>query len=282
MSRESQTISQKQKKSALFKTSVAVTMLGLFGASETHAAIVTPAGLQPGDKFNLVFVSTTTTTATSSDPVYYDNLLQTEANNAGLGSYGGQPVSWNLLGSFEYQLTPTSYTGIYANTRFHPASPIYRLDGVKVANNADFAANNTSTADLWDGTLQNPININSQGNVQNSFVWTGTDASGYTGAKTGAWAIRDYLADNPGFETDVQYGYSGSTNYQWTDFSDNSPATNGHLPAGAHSFALYAFSNELTVPVPEPTSCLMALGAAIGIGLAAAKMKNTKNTCEEV
>ncbi len=83
----------------------------------------------------------------SVDILDYDTFLTDLATAAGL-TYDGAAVTWQVLGSTET---------VAANSRL-PASVsspgLYRLDGVKVADN---------TSDLWDGTIDNPINVSETG-----------------------------------------------------------------------------------------------------------------------
>ncbi len=97
------------------------------------AAVVAPAGLNPGDTFRLVFVTSTFTSATATEIAYYDDFVTASATAAGLDTYNGAVVSWQAIGSFSD--TP-AVLRVPATSN---SSPIYRLDGAIVA---------TSGADL--------------------------------------------------------------------------------------------------------------------------------------
>ena len=74
----------------------------IFSALSTsaNASLVVPAGLNPGDAYHVIFVSSTGSVATSSDISSYDAFVQNVANNAGIGT--GIGVDWSVVGS-----TPT-------------------------------------------------------------------------------------------------------------------------------------------------------------------------------
>ena len=128
--------------------------------------VTVPEGLNPGDQYRLVFVSSTTTTAENSDPAYYNNLVNTLANNVpALAALG---TTWTTLGNFN-GVTPPQNTGTTPGTD-NPPIPTYRLDGVRFAN---------SYTDIYDansavGSVS--ISVNELG-VENTnlIVWTGTD-----------------------------------------------------------------------------------------------------------
>ncbi len=116
---------------------------------QSHADIITPPGLSPGDQFRIVFTTDIDyrMPATSPNIGDYDNLIQNNAVFAGLDTYNGQAVNWMVLGS-----TPA----VSAVSRVPLSSdvPIYRVDGVEVADNA---------TDLWDGSIDAPINLTASG-----------------------------------------------------------------------------------------------------------------------
>jgi hypothetical protein len=60
-------------------------------ASAIPISLTTPAGLNPGDTFRFVFVTTGTIDAISSDIEVYNRFVNTQAAGA---TYGGSTVSW--------------------------------------------------------------------------------------------------------------------------------------------------------------------------------------------
>ena len=209
-----------------------------------HAApIVTPVGLNPGDTYRLAFVTSTTTVATSNDVNYYNNFVDT------LGFAATGISGWTAIVS----TANDSGTGIIArdntNTDFNTdiGTAIYLLDGT-----TNIADNNL---DLWDGTLDNALNIDETGvSIASGFAWTGTRADGGT-----------------------QFGLGSVTGISTGGFLQfTSPAWNSaELRPNTQAYRLYAISGTLIFtgadPIHEPGMLLIfALGIA-GLGYATRK-----------
>lgn len=157
------------------------------------APVTLPPGLAPGSPYRLVFVTAGLATSSSTDIAVYNAFVSTEANSSSdLLALG---TGWRVIGS-------TSSVDARTNTDTDPATgvgvPIYNLAGLLVAS---------GNADLWDGTLANPINRDQFGNVVNQKVFTGTAAGGA--------GITDRQLGGPnGFR--VQYGEANLTSSGWT------------------------------------------------------------------
>lgn len=130
----------------------------LVAATGARAALITPAGLSPGDQYQLVFITSVTTAATSSDIADYEAFVQATAAAAGMGS-----VAWHVVGS---TLT------VDAASNAVVSAPVYNLGGELVA---------TGFADFWDGTHAAGIDFDENNAGRNFNVWTGTLASGASG-----------------------------------------------------------------------------------------------------
>ena len=216
-----------------------VVLATLVTASAAQAAlVVVPPGLAPGTQYRLVFVTSGTRDATSSNINDYNTFvtnqvtgsaLATELTNAGfnLGT-----ITWKAIGS-------TSSVDARDNTGTNPSStgvPIYLIDGNRVANN---------NGDLWDGSIQTAINRTQSDTVLSTRVWTGTDTSGvpaFCSFGSGSGATGD----------------AGSTGLGWI-FSD--PCVDADDDGVRPLYSLYAMSSLLTVTtpavtVPEPSSLL--------------------------
>ena len=225
---------------------VALATLGISSAAQ--AAILLPS-LTPGSQYRLVFVTSGTRNATSTNIADYNqfvnNAAQASTNlNTALTTAGLTPsaINWTAIGS-----TATVNARLNTLTQASDTSvPIYRVDGAQVA---------TGNSDLWDGTIQSPIAVDEGGNSQvGRTVWTGTSSDGST-----------FLAPGPsGFlgSSTVRVGSTNNLNAKWV--SDKSDGV-----GFGSSARLYGISSIVTVPTatatPEPSSLLsfITLGGLI-------------------
>lgn len=209
-----------------------VAVLLVLGLSTESLAvpITVPTGLNPGDQYRLVFLTTGTTAATQTNIAYYDALVQAEADAvAGLLALG---TTWQVIGSSSagnaISHTGTSGTGV----------PIYLLNDTRLVNNY---------VDLWDGSVDIPLNVDSSGSVVGAVqVWTGTFLNGTTNGNR-------WLGSTSG---QVSLGSSNQTGGGWVG---------GFADAAIEQRHLYAISAVQTVPEPG-TGLLLSLGL---LGLAA-------------
>jgi len=203
--------------------------------ASTAAPVTVPAGLSPGDQYRLAFVTSTTRDATSSNIVDYNAHVTAAA--AAVPELLALGTTWNAIGS-TIDIDARDNTG--TNPLLSVGVPIYRLDGVEVAEN---------NADLWDGSPAAPISTTEFGtNFTSAMVWTGTATDGtalpaYTNQLGSGNALNGYPMVHPPV-----------TAYQWTMY---------YSPIGStEQGAIYAISGVLTV-VPEPsTYVLAAMGLA--------------------
>lgn len=219
----------------VLRSAVVAASLAALAATGRAATITNPAGLQAGDPFYVVFVTDGSRDATSTNIADYDSFV---ANDAGATTYNGSSVTWQALG--------TIASGVTAISRFDPDAPIYRLDGVKVANNG---------TDLWDGTIDVPLDVSPTSSGVDAQVWTGTASDG-----TEDKGLGGVTTTLPGGDTNVSSntGNAANTDSGWIDVSDEDPAD---------AFRLYGFSSEL-IAVPEPaTATLLAAGAVAALSL---------------
>ena len=226
---------------------VALATLGISSAAQ--AAILLPQ-LTPGSQYRLVFVTSGTRNATSTNIADYNqfvnNTAQASTNlNTALTTAGLTPsaINWTAIGS-------TASVNARVNTATRPlptdpSVPIYRVDGFAVASGVNV------NADLWDGALTFPINVDEGGNqISNgNSVWTGTDDQGLTSNPLGSLTV-------------VRVGDAFVSNSNWVSWR---PAT-----FVAAQRRLYGISSIVTVPTattatPEPSSLLsfITLGGLI-------------------
>jgi len=166
------------------------------GTSAASNAIMVTTPTNTGMR---VFITSQSYNANLGGVTGADNICQGVANNAGLGG------SWKAW---------ISQSGSSPSTRFTQSStPYILLNGTVIANN---------WADLTDGTLANPINIDENGQVQTSVsAWSNTTISGTFdsnsnggcgGTVCGSWTIGG-SCNNPNCG---QTGNSGATDQNWT------------------------------------------------------------------
>jgi hypothetical protein len=166
-----------------------------------NASLVVPAGLNPGDAYHVIFVSSTSRNSTSSNIADYDAHVQAAAEAAGIGVSAG--IDWLVVGS-----TPTVSAIDHLTPLSTSNAPIYNQNGDLVA--ASFTA-------LWGGTIMNAVNYTEAGNLEGAtstpWVWTGTTASGNGGPFDQALGGIDFLHTVGSFErTDAQWIESGELN----------------------------------------------------------------------
>lgn len=226
---------------ALFVTWLA---LGLFSSSASAAFV--PPGLHPGDQYHLVFVTSTVTgidTDTSVPPAIpfwggiaaADYLVTDSADAAGL------IPGWNHVDILYHAILSDST--VDARDHINVQGPVYNTHGDLVA---------TGAADLWDGTISAPIKYTEQGvEIGNNFdVWAGTARDGgRLGGTTGDWHDPTKIASS---------GSLLKVDGQWIQSS----ALNGDSLA-----RLYGISGLLMVPVPEPSSVVLAAIALVALCL---------------
>ncbi len=216
------------------KTGLAMAMLLGYATSLQGAIVTQPTGLNVGDTYRLIFVTSTTTQATNSTAEYYNNFVNNLAQSVpALAALG---TTWKVAGNLN-GINPWENTG----TTGSDAISIYRLDDTV------FAANYTALK----GAPTVPVLYNEKGEAMNAGgvgagrVWTGM---------TEAMSV-------PGFNPANYIGYGGSVDAGATDgawytwgFHSMDNTTENHL---------YAMSGVITV-IPEPSAALLG-----GLGLLA-------------
>lgn len=225
------------------------------GSATVSAQVVTvPTGLNPGDKYRLVFVTDGKRDATStvmSGEFGYNTFVTTEAaTNATLVALG---TTWTAIAS-----TKTVNARDNTLTTGGQGVRIYNLSGNLVASNY---------GDLWDGTITSPINVTQSGVIFASSVWTGTNSNGSSASNTNN-ELGTTVVPNGGFYPQVRIGWANATNSTWIS------STNQNSVAAR---PLYAMSGELTYSVPEPNS----LGLGLVLALAGVAWCNRRRKREQ-
>jgi len=219
--------------------------LVLMASGLAHAGIVTtvPTDLSPGDQYRLVFITRGARDAQAPSIDDYNAFVTTQANYSNeLAALG---LAWKVIGS-TYAVDARENTSTIPGTD-GAGIPIYRLDGTRIAD---------SYADLWDGSIDSPLNVDQYGNVyghdwwSQASVWTGTDQYGYRMYGLGCYGAA------------ARIGGSYYTDYNWIAWCNT-------YQDESHPF--YAISSDLEIQdatVPEPGSLavwiVMAMVANVG------------------
>ncbi len=202
--------------------------------SPCSASIITvPPSLSPGDQYRLVFITSTTDSASSSSISDYNNFVTSVADSvAALLDF---PATWTAIVSTS---TQSALTNIGGDSNV----PIFLLDGDEVA---------AGTTGLFSATLFNPIDLDENGKTlpSGSKVWTGSTSSGGIGS-------------DPLGSSTPEYGIDSDTSSLW--IADGTSITN------STDHNLYAISSILTIAgdppasIPEPSTLgLAVLGGAV-------------------
>ena len=186
--------------------------------------LTVPADLSPGDHYRLVFVTSTTRTAASSDIALYNTHVSSAAT-APTSLLKDLGTTWKAIVSTFGGVSAASNIGSFT-------VPVYNLNGLRVAN---------SSADLWDSTIQNPINRNELGgSVSNTSVATGVNSGSGTNYNT-----EGALGDTGGGY--IWMGSTLATDATWV------ARTRG--PDKSYQSSFYGVSGDLIVPSPLSPDC---------------------------
>ena len=218
------------------RTAALVALSTLLAVSATAGPItLVPSGLASGSTYFLAFVTNGVRNAGSSNIADYDAFVTQQASlNPTLAAL---VTTWKVIGSTQ-TVNAIDHIGV--------AGPVYRLDGVLLA---------TGEADMFDGTLNAPLNISQYGDL----VSTGTGDGGidvWTGTTNSGLAVPNQYLGASGWTTTL--GASTET-LHWLVYGSA-------FPNYASNFPMFGISGPLVVPnstVPEPASTLVLLSVGL-------------------
>jgi hypothetical protein len=183
-----------------------------------------PSGLNPGDQYRLIFVTSTTRNATSSNMADYNAFVTGVANSQ--PELAALNTQWFAVGGTATTSARTN-TGIVGTGD----APVFRLDDQMVVNDA---------FDLWrtlsHQSLLNPVMVNETGASQVNLAFTGSSFDGTIGG-------------NPLGATKVDVGDPTNVNIAWLRSGQQQAVL---------SFCFYAVSAPITVPDHEPIGIELA------------------------
>jgi hypothetical protein len=210
-------------------------------ATSAQAALIAPTGLNIGDSYHVIFASSTTRDAASSNIADYDAHVQAAADTAGIGATAG--VNWLALGSTTTIDAINHLSPIFTDPN---TVPIYNQNGELVASSLNDLFNN-STA------LSAPVGYDENGTPISNKVWTGTFHTGaaYTSFTLGA--------------SNVIYGDA----HLLSSWVVNTSAPNNNM------YSLYGVSQEIIVgAVPAPAAAWLFGSGLLGLaGMARRKQQ---------
>ena len=175
-----------------------------------------PDGIAPGDSFRLLFVTSASRDASSTDVSDYNSHAQTAAgNNNSLQAFKDQFRALISTGSVDAKTnTATTGTGV----------SVHWLGGEKVAD--DYA-------DLYDGDWDSVSGKTEAGNGYTGLVWTGGNKAGQKSGQR----------------------YAGAAEVRLGDLSDVvSPLSSPNARASSETHPIYALSPVITVAQPTPAN----------------------------
>jgi len=192
--------------------------------------------LSTGDQYRLAFVTSSTTTAESTDIESYNSFVQSVADAAPIGAWG---LEWKAIGT-------TKEVNARQNTETDPVSdmsvPVFRLDGEQLS---------PSYEQFWDLTgraVEKPFHINEFGEVlvrAGDQVSLGLDVA-WTGSNNHGLNFGEVRALGNG-RSWVGYPFDASPAWFYDDISYRQQ----------FNFPMYAISEVLTVPEPQLGICFV-------------------------
>jgi hypothetical protein len=216
--------------------------------------ITTPADLEPGDRYRLMFITAAQEHPMSKFITFYDDFVNSQASASSSSEVAA--MNWSaVVATLEDGLDGANARSVRENTLTRTTDAtdvsIYNLQGDRLANDYD---------DLYDALLLNPIQYDQSGQSLSAYAWTGFLPDGTTpaigdGGPLGATVTGQATGYNAGYIT----GRSDHTTPSWADSNNREP--------GILTNHLYAMSDILVVSaeteVPEPGSLtLLSLGMA--------------------
>lgn len=211
-------------------------MACLLALPATSQAAETLADLGPGSHYRLIFASSTTTDASSTDISTYNSFV----NGLGASVSTPQSTTWTALISTDLEDAASNVSC----TPSCASDPIFLVTGQEVA---------ASQAGLFDGGILTPIDVSETGGAPGGaeviigYVWTGSNSDG----------------------TETATGGAGDTYTELGDYTSLGAAAvdSGYSTPSGNDASLYGISGDLVVPgaaVPEPmTAPLLLLGSVL-------------------
>jgi len=209
---------------------------------------------QVGAQYRLIFVTSGSVKADSSDPAFYDNFLSAQVQNTMLGSfnYGWKAVVSTYVDGIHTQrvaktiVSDALYT--FDNDPTTPYVGVYNTAGSQVAATGDA---------MLTASLLSPVLYDQHGtSVFDGYAWTGSYWDGnpaYIRDTAGnPTAIPATVGNTYSLGAPTMLGATGANNGTWLELG--AVSRGGPIPFVAR---IYGMSNVMTVPVPEPSTIVL-------------------------
>ena len=194
-----------------------------------------PPNLPAGSQYEIAFVTSGGTTATDTSTADYNAFVTQQAQqNPNLP----QGVTWNAIATTLG--TDFEEPDARQNAPFTSSIPVYNTQGQLVADAA-------TPLYSVSGVILNPIEYDQFGNVQNTYVWTGSD---YDGTPDDPLGGQQYGLGEPDL---------GCSSYQFAWLGSSAGFANSTTV-----YPLFALSSPITVPEPS-TVVLLVTGLLAGV-----------------
>jgi hypothetical protein len=229
----------------------ALVALAAVGTSPASADLIlsTPSGLSAGDHFRFIFVTGSSTAATSSDITAYDTFVRNSVSSLyGTVTYDGSAITnWLAVGS-----TPTvsakDHLGGYSSS-----VSVWRPDGTQIASSLD-----TATGGLWSGisgvgSYDSVSRYLDGSSADYTNVWTGSANDGTAGLLP--------MGSSPNVTVGHTYYFA---NWLFTDPPGSADASVSY-PLFAVSPELVASGTPSAVPEIDPATGGSALSLGAGV-----------------
>ena len=234
-----------------FWTGLLTLVVGMISipASMASATILVPGDLEVGDTYHLAFVTDGKTTAESTNIDDYNSFVQAQAGLSGATTenYG---INWYAI---------ASTASAEARNNAVVSGPVFLLDETKIADNYN---------DMWNGNLDSALALTQFEVIRNLFVWSGTweDGTAFSYSYSRPGGHIGYVLGGSSGHTSV--GDSAATDDNWISYAS--------IKGQSSSWHLYALSEALTVPIPEPSTGLLSLVGLAGCILARSRRRSAR------
>ena len=238
-------------------TRLSATMVWLLALPMAANAQFTPPALPPGDTtYRLIFVTSTSTLATSNEISDYNTFVQ---GVAATNTISLPATIWSAVASTDTTDAITNLGSVCSGSCL--TAPIYLVDGT-----TEVAAGQAQLFGASPGMMHS-IDEDENANTTFPYVWTGSSSNGTVNNRyTGTYQSTQHGLGDPVAGTGSAASTGGGAFSFYVRFGNTTPFSGQN----DQSLPLYAISGQLTegpVPTPEPASGALLLAGGVATGL---------------